>query len=312
MNISLYLQLKDIPTFVQINSKTKDACDGLKVNPIDTINKKYLYYGNEINDKEEKKAFKLNIIKQLKIVNKSFPQLQTLCLHKYTFQFILENINDFREYIPNTKLFRTEKPVWIENPKINLKDEDCIRIIDGLNRISIENETVHKFNQVILDKLNIHINESFFDDEYDFNIDQFQPVQIIEECEYFHTKYIRFTFENPEDKPVDYSKLILILERLKNYCDYFIIYCNLSSNNMFKQSFKELKKMLPSNTIMFFVSEYQNILSFPVDEQDRYIEEIDHINQQENKKQLFNQYFNRMAYPYVFFITNCENVKEEM
>jgi GMP synthase PP-ATPase subunit len=65
---------------------------------------------------------------------------------------------------------------------------------------------------------------------------------------------------------------------------------------MFKQSFKELKKMLPSNTLMIFVSEYQNILSFPVDEQDHYIEEIDHINQQENKKQLFNQYFNRSNY----------------
>ena len=41
MNVALYLPLKDIPTFVKINSKTKDACDGLKVNPIDTINKKY-------------------------------------------------------------------------------------------------------------------------------------------------------------------------------------------------------------------------------------------------------------------------------
>ena len=37
MNVALYLPLKDIPTFVKVNSKTKDACDGLKINPIDTV-----------------------------------------------------------------------------------------------------------------------------------------------------------------------------------------------------------------------------------------------------------------------------------
>ena len=89
MNVALYLPLKDIPTFIQINSKTKDAIDGLRINPIDSG-----------------ETFKRD--KEMKIISTCFPRLETIQLTPQTLYRIFDCPEEYIEYFTdNIQFIRT-------------------------------------------------------------------------------------------------------------------------------------------------------------------------------------------------------------
>ena len=83
MNVSLYLPLQTIPTFIQINKKAKESIERLKINPIDSGN----CYTRE---------------KELTIIQKAFPDIETIQLRSETiYQFVLFPMK-YKSYIDDS------------------------------------------------------------------------------------------------------------------------------------------------------------------------------------------------------------------
>ena len=149
MNIALYLPLTDIPTFSLINSKCKDALDGLKINPITS--------GNERLLKQE-----------LHIIQHYFPRLETVYFKKETIIQLIDSYETYQECIPHVKLMRCNSQVDIIPNTISSSTDNSQfvnKIIKRIDRIQYHpslnlNECYNLRHLVISDRLFLqHIDD---------------------------------------------------------------------------------------------------------------------------------------------------------
>ena len=291
MNVALYLPLQDIPTFVQINSKTKDACDGLKINPIDTVDNFSNY----------------NLKKQLSIVNKSFPRLQTLYLHASTFEYLLDNFNVFREYLPNVELFRSEKPVKFSKNYLHQFENDnyFIKMKNNFKRIHLFDSSVELSHQYSLDYVSISDGGNYYGISFEEKMNRF--IQEIELCEYFHSKYISipesFYFYN-----LNFWKTIS--QKLSDYCDYLIV--NIELYNINQDNISNLMDIFPNNTIFHVDIGKGNKYFIPIEYKNEFFNKLTFFLQQHHSRPLMNEYFNELFYPHTFCINYQIDAKYEL
>ena len=223
MNVALYLRVEDIPTFIRINNKAKDAIEGLHINPIDTGN-----YQTRENE--------------LKIIHKSFPKLETLQIQyntlykiltepeKYSYlfnekiQFI--RTNDFphksiEDYFEKNDIPQEPMSVMKEN-KMTERERDQLleRLYTSMNRLKYLFSSYNPLKDVDYDVLSGYIEHfTIHMNDIEHFIQHYQGHQIYKK---FKTITILYDFSYG----INLSVIIRNLNYLKMFCNYIIVSVN--------------------------------------------------------------------------------------